>query len=152
MRSVPVACCGDVVQTWKLSRESASAIDWWSVAMTTWSAPLSLARCPVQATRGLPPTSASIFPGRRVERMRAGMTTLKARRSSSGFLVGRERARLVLEHHGDVVLHREGEPVGLAHQLGGVLLPRERALAEGAHQDFKQLGIHRFGRGPGRCG
>src|SRR5688572_33290913 len=95
----------------------ASAICWWSVAITTSSAPLARARSAAQATSGLPATSASIFPGRRVERMRAGITTLKARRSSSGFLVGGQLPRLVLEHHRDVVLHREGEAVGLAHQL-----------------------------------
>src|SRR5690348_13974646 len=105
------------------SAPRAFAMSTWSVAITTSAAPLAFARSAAQATSGLPATSASIFPGRRVERMRAGITTVKSGRASSGFLVGAKPAGLVLEHHGNVVLHREGEPVGLAHQLRHVLLP-----------------------------
>src|SRR6185312_16249117 len=113
------------------------------------------ARSAAHATSGLPPTSASIFPGRRVERMRAGITTLKAGVSTRGalrLLVGPKLARLVLEHHGDVVLHGEGEPVALAHELERVLAPDERSLAQRTDEDFKQLGIHRRSCGRWRRG
>src|SRR6516162_3238234 len=107
-------------------------MSWWSVATTTSSAPEARAFSATHATSGFPAIGESIFPGRRVERMRAGMMTLNARRcmEASGFLVRGEAARLFLQHHGNVVLHREGEPVGLADELETVLAPDERALAQ----------------------
>src|SRR5450631_643239 len=97
----------------------------WSVATTTSSAPLASARSTTHTTSGFPAMSASILPGRRVECMRAGITTLKASRSTgpSGLFFGTKRARFLLEHHRDVVLHGEREAVALADELGGVLAP-----------------------------
>src|SRR5204862_8209212 len=57
-----------------------------------------------------------------------------------------ELARLRCEHPGDIVLHRIGQAIGLADELARVLAIEELALAEGAHQDFKQPwidGAHR---------
>src|SRR5687768_6489720 len=66
------------------------------------------------------------------------MMTRNCALTSRHFFVGRELARLVLEHDGNTVLYRVGEPVGLAHQLRRLLAVDELALAQGADQDFKQ--------------
>src|SRR6185503_591748 len=58
----------------------------------------------------------------------------------------RKPARFFLQHHRDAVLHRIAEAIGLADELGRVFAIDELALAQRAHQDFKQLwidGTHR---------
>src|SRR5688572_32932288 len=66
------------------------------------------------------------------------MMTRNCALTSRHFFVGRELARLVLEHDGNTVLYRVGEPVGLAHQLRRLLAVDELALAPWADQDFQQ--------------
>src|SRR5450631_116735 len=102
-------------------------MSWWSVATTTSSAPLAMARSTTHTTRGLPAMSASILPASRVERMRAGITTLKARRSTgrSGLFFGTKRPGFLLEHHRDVVLHGIGEAIALADELGRIPAPQQ---------------------------
>jgi hypothetical protein len=75
---VPVSCVAEVISAFQPSFVTARAMSSWSVAMVTDFAPLCFARSATHATSGLPAISASIFPGKRVERMRAGMTTWNA--------------------------------------------------------------------------
>ena len=76
------------------------------------------------------------------DRERVGRSALTSR--SFPFL-GRELARLVLEHHRNAVADRIGEPVRLRDEL---LRARGRRssgpLRDRAHEDLKQLGIHEF--------
>ena len=69
------------------------------------------------------------------------MTTLKFivmgdgfTQTPSHFLFRRQFARLVFEHHRDVVAHRISQAAGLAHQLVLGLLVYQRPLAQGADQ------------------
>ena len=71
---------------------------------------------------GLPARSASGLPGSRVDASRAGIRTEKpirpSRRLTRAALVRLiEVARLVLEHHRNVVAQREAQPVHRALQL-----------------------------------
>src|SRR3990170_5646438 len=70
------------------------------------------------------------------------MMTRNCALTSRHFLVGRQLARLVFEHDRNAVLHRVGEAVGLAHELGSLLAVDELALAQRADQDFKQPWVY----------
>src|SRR4051812_12489116 len=109
-------------------------------------APLERARSATRTIIGRPARSASILPGNRVDACRAGMTTensvIAERDWKSQFLVGRELARVVLEHDGDAVLDRISEAVGFADEFLPRLEINQRPLANRAHQDIEQLGVH----------
>src|SRR3954468_3536721 len=128
----------------------------WSVATTTSLAPLSRARSATWATIGLPPMSARIFPGSRVDACRAGMTTQKfigqrSRRKEnqrleraevcasrlalnafpdSNFFFRRQLARVVLEHHRNAVPDLVRQAVWLAYQFLFRLKVNERTFAD----------------------
>src|SRR5690349_24399592 len=76
----------------------------------------------------------------------------------SNFLFGRELARLVFEHHRNIVLDRICEPARAADQLFFGFLVDQWTLAQRAHEDIKQLGVHgaisvwrgAFGQAPDR--
>src|SRR4051812_36987267 len=61
---------------------------------------------------------------------------------SSNYFFRRQLARVVFEHYGDAVLHRIGEAVCLADEFLPRFYVNERPLADRAHQDIEQLGIH----------
>src|SRR3977135_2720462 len=94
----------------------------WSVATYTSRAPLSRARSATRTTMGLPPISASAFPGSRLDANRAGIMAVKDMRRILGvpprllahFFLGGQLSRLLLEHHRNIVPNRKREAVGLA--------------------------------------
>src|SRR5437660_11435174 len=96
----------------------------WSVATYTSRAPLSRARSATRTTMGLPPISASAFPGNRLDANRAGIMAVKdmwrilggASRSLVHFFLGGQLSRLFLEHHRNIVPNRKREAVGLADE------------------------------------
>ena len=57
--------------------------------------------------------------------------------SCSGFLVCRELARFVFEHHRNVIAYRVSEAARAANQFRLVLSIDERALAQGANQNIE---------------
>ena len=130
-RSVPVEWSPRVISArtpWAWAACSTRAS---SVAMQTCAAPERAARSAVRTTMGLPAMSARGLSGRRVEAVRAGIRAMKltADGSAGGGVV--ERARLALQHDGNAVAHREGQPVGAADQLGVLPVMFEAALAQG---------------------
>src|SRR5690242_12976626 len=68
----------------------------------------------------------------------------RARASSllSHLFLGLQLARLILEHDRDVVFDWISEPARAADQLLLGLLVQQGALAQRAHEDVKQLGVH----------
>src|SRR5690606_27262602 len=122
----------------------ASTMRWSSVAMATRSAPAARARSATRTTMARPPMSASALPGSRVDAIRAGTRATNpgpGRRAAagSGAMSGVDAARLVGEHHRDIVPDRVGEPVAAADELrldrrcaGRIAAQLQRALAEQA--------------------
>ena len=135
-RSVPVGWSPRVISAramaWAACSTRAS-----SVAMQTCAAPERAAFGRARTTMGLPAMSARGLSGRRVEAVRAGIRAMKltADGSAGGGVV--ERARLALQHDGNAVAHREGQPVGAADQLGVLPVMFEAAPCTGADEDVE---------------
>src|SRR5699024_7275566 len=55
-----------------------------------------------------------------------------------------ELARLLLEHHGNVVANRKGELVGTANELFRLFVVLQRPLAKRANENIEQSGIHQY--------
>ena len=80
------------------------------------AAPLCTACSATRTTMGLPPISASGLPGRRVEAYAGGDDDLEAAFTSLDFF-RRQLARLIFQHHRNVILDRIGQATGLADQF-----------------------------------
>src|SRR5574343_511685 len=112
----------------------------WSVATTTSAAPLLAACCATRTTIGRPAMSASGLSGRRVECSRAGITTRNS--ATAHLFVGGQFARFAFQHHRNAVANRKSQAIGLADQFLGGLVKHQRAFADRADENFKQLAVH----------